>query len=205
KPQAWAVKQTGVCHRESAAGVEKKVVKLGDNVTLHCSFTHLAETLWFGQRRHQTPFLILSVKTGRNGSLVSKCLPNTSESYIAEFNKENTSISLNILNIRASDLGLFYCLTTSGSMKYIGHGHLLYRGDVLTCIFYILLFWEDLDLNNDSRYGGLHTVSIMSNLHLLLVHIIFCLSNSPFKRISPQHNYSERLMIYFFLCIHLNR
>ncbi|XP_018615765.2 uncharacterized protein LOC108939114 [Scleropages formosus] len=109
---------------ECAADVEKRAVKLGDNVTLHCSCIHSEETLWFGQQSDQTPFLIVSVKSWRNGSFAVK---NFFQSYIAEFNKENNSISLNILNIRASDLGLFYCLTTSGSMKYIGHGHLLYR------------------------------------------------------------------------------
>uniref|UniRef100_A0A8C9V4T7 Immunoglobulin domain-containing protein n=1 Tax=Scleropages formosus TaxID=113540 RepID=A0A8C9V4T7_SCLFO len=95
---------------ECAADVEKRAVKLGDNVTLHCSCIHSEETLWFGQQSDQT-----------NGSFAVK---NFFQSYIAEFNKENNSISLNILNIRASDLGLFYCLTTNFTVKIMCIGNL---------------------------------------------------------------------------------
>nr|XP_023685545.1 uncharacterized protein LOC111853144 isoform X2 [Paramormyrops kingsleyae] len=80
-----------------------RVVRLGDNITLHCDVRHERETIWYRQCSHekQPPLKMSGVELMRN--------PHPRYTFV--WNSSSDSYNMSIKNITDSDLGLYYCST----------------------------------------------------------------------------------------------
>ncbi|XP_066580576.1 uncharacterized protein LOC136771912 [Amia ocellicauda] len=118
--------------RESLCeAAEQRTVRAGDTVTLDCGVRHQRETLWFGQRGEETPFLgiIVSIKSGTDE--VSCHFFQGSDPRLSAALKSSThSISLRIHNITEADLALYYCAERAGGGFILGNGTKLVDGHV---------------------------------------------------------------------------
>ncbi|KAL4655626.1 hypothetical protein GN956_G5336 [Arapaima gigas] len=105
-----------------------KVVKIGETVILHCDAKHKENTVWFGQRCDEVPFIILSADKELNKN---KYFKGYDSRFSTVKQRANDSFSLQIQNISLSDLGLFYCVANFGVAMLIGSRYKLIHAESL--------------------------------------------------------------------------
>ncbi|XP_023685547.2 uncharacterized protein [Paramormyrops kingsleyae] len=108
----------GLCcsSQERSEEAVLRIVRLGDNITLHCDVKYEFDTFWYRECSHenQPPLKLSGLDHERNSH----------PRYIFVWNSLSVSYSLSINNITESDLGLYYCSTKylkdfTGSKEHI--------------------------------------------------------------------------------------
>uniref|UniRef100_A0A3B1K2J3 Ig-like domain-containing protein n=1 Tax=Astyanax mexicanus TaxID=7994 RepID=A0A3B1K2J3_ASTMX len=82
-------------------------VSPGENITLHCSVSADYEISWFHQNSEQQMKLLVSAARGQINKSFTRNY-NVNEVHY-ELNENSSSVSLVIIGVNDTDLGLFYC------------------------------------------------------------------------------------------------
>ncbi|XP_066543189.1 uncharacterized protein LOC136711096 [Amia ocellicauda] len=113
--------------RESLCeAAERRTVRAGDTVTLDCDIGFKQETLWFGQRDAETPFLsILATKKTAVDELFSRFSRGDDPRFTVVWESDKDprgSASLRIQSITEADLALYYCVERGEGGLVLGNG-----------------------------------------------------------------------------------
>ncbi|KAG9352971.1 hypothetical protein JZ751_017547 [Albula glossodonta] len=98
-------------------------VRIGDTITLHCSVRHNKQTVWYGQRCDEVPFIIMSGQINESsGKAATKYFKGFDHRFSTQLLQSNSTFSLKIEKINTSDLGLYYCTSDAGVPLRTGEG-----------------------------------------------------------------------------------
>ncbi|KAJ8402898.1 hypothetical protein AAFF_G00362120 [Aldrovandia affinis] len=92
-------------NQKLSGATEMMSVNVGDTVMLHCDIKHEKETLWFGQRPNDVPFLSFSAirKPYDIKELFTQSIVNVDLRYTVVLDVATSSVNLKIENVTESD------------------------------------------------------------------------------------------------------
>ncbi|KAG7465936.1 hypothetical protein MATL_G00159430 [Megalops atlanticus] len=99
-------------------------VRIMSDVRLHCDIKHEKETLWFGQRPNDVPFLSLSAskKSHATSDLFTQYITGADPRFAVAFDVSAGSVYLTILNVTESDQALYFCASMRKGSLHLGNG-----------------------------------------------------------------------------------